>query len=114
MYAFAASLAVLFLMWINPWERLGLMGGDYLTGLLCATGIVGLAVLRPDWKSADDEWRALLCSLLAWLILVVGLLALDHSRVCSSGSELHPVLALALDFAECAAILSSRRTGMSP
>ena len=62
----------LFLLWINPWERLGLMGGDYLTGLLSATGVVGLVLLRPEWKSADDEWQALLCSLLAWLILVVG------------------------------------------
>ena len=113
-YAFAAALAILFLMRVNPWERLGLLGGDYLTGLLCATGMVGLAALRPDWKSANYEWRALLCSLLAWLILVVGLLALDHNRVCSFGSELHAVLALALDFPKCAAFLSSRRTGISP
>ena len=71
-YTFAASLAALFLLWVNPWGRLGLMGGDYLTGLLCATGVVGLAVLRPEWKSAGDEWKALLCSLLAWVILVAG------------------------------------------
>lgn len=71
-YACAASLATLFLLWMNPWGRLGLMGGDYLTGLLCATGVLGLAALRPEWKSADDKWQALLCSLLAWLILVVG------------------------------------------
>ena len=73
-YAFAAALAILFLMRVNPWERLGLLGGDYLTGLLCATGVVGLATLRPDWKSANNEWRAVLCSLLAWLILVLGCL----------------------------------------
>ena len=71
-YAFAAALAVLLLMQVNPWERLGLLGGDYLTGLLCATGMVGLAVLRPDWKGANNEWQALLCSLLAWLILILG------------------------------------------
>jgi dienelactone hydrolase len=71
-YAFAAALAILFLMRVNPWERLGLLGGDYLTGLLCATGMVGLAALRPDWKSSNYEWRALLCGLLAWLILVLG------------------------------------------
>jgi pimeloyl-ACP methyl ester carboxylesterase len=69
-YAFAAPLAAVFLLWMNPWGRLGLMGGDYLAGLLCATGVVGLAVLRPEWKSAGDEWKALLCSLLAWVILV--------------------------------------------
>jgi len=73
-YAFAAAVANLFLMRVNPWERLGLLGGDYLTGLLCATGVVGLATLRPDWKSANHEWRAVLCSLLAWLILVLGCL----------------------------------------
>jgi len=71
-YAFAAALAILFLTRVNPWERLGLLGGDYLTGLLCATGMVGLAALRPNWKSADKEWRAILCSLFAWLILVLG------------------------------------------
>ena len=71
-YAFAAALTILFLMRINPWERLGLLGGDYLTGLLCTAGVVGLAVLRPHWKSANNEWRALLCSLLAWLIFVLG------------------------------------------
>ncbi|HET6960976.1 MAG TPA: hypothetical protein VFJ27_00700, partial [Terriglobia bacterium] len=71
-YAFAAALTILFLMRINPWERLGLLGGDYLTGLLCTAGVVGLAVLRPHWKSASNEWRALLCSLLAWLIFVLG------------------------------------------
>lgn len=70
-YAFAASLGALFLRWMNPWGRLGLMGGDYLTGLLCTTGIVGLVVLRPEWKGAEDEGHALLCTLLAWLILVV-------------------------------------------
>src|SRR6185295_6006256 len=73
-YAFAALLAILFLLWMNPWERLGLLGGDYLTGLLCATGVVGLVTLRPDWKSANNEWRAVLCSLLSWLILVLGCL----------------------------------------
>ena len=36
----------------QPVGRLRLLGGDYLTGLLCATGMVGLAALRPDWKSA--------------------------------------------------------------
>jgi pimeloyl-ACP methyl ester carboxylesterase len=72
LYAFAAALAILVLMRINPWERLGLLGGDYLTGLLCATGVVGLTALRPDWKSAKSELRPLLYSLLAWLILVLG------------------------------------------
>ena len=71
-YAFASPLAVLFLLWMNPWERLGLLGGDYLTGLLCATGVLGLTALQPEWKNADGKWQALLCSLLAWLILVVG------------------------------------------
>jgi pimeloyl-ACP methyl ester carboxylesterase len=71
-YAFAAALAILVLMRINPWERLGLLGGDYLTGLLCATGLVGLAALRPDWKDSENELSALICSLLAWLILVLG------------------------------------------
>ena len=71
-YAFAAALAILVLMRINPWERLGLLGGGYLTGLLCATGVVGLVALRPDWRSGENEVRALFCSLLAWLILVLG------------------------------------------
>jgi hypothetical protein len=70
-YALAASLAVLFLLWANPWEQLGLMGADYLTGFLCATGVVGLATVQPDWKIAVNEWRPLLCSFIAWLILVV-------------------------------------------
>src|SRR5262245_18814391 len=71
-YAMGALLAILFLHWVNPWEELGLMGGAYLTGLLCATGIVGLAVLRPFWIRTYDEWRALLCSFLAWMLLVLG------------------------------------------
>jgi len=72
MHAFAATLAILVLVRINPWERLGLLGGDYLTGLLCATGLLGLVALRPDWKRSENELRALFCSFLAWLILVLG------------------------------------------
>jgi hypothetical protein len=72
MHAFAAALAILVLVRINPWERLGLLGGDYLTGLLSATGLLGLVVLRPDWKRSENELRALFCSFLAWLILVLG------------------------------------------
>jgi len=71
-YALAGSLATLVLVWMNPWERLGLMGGDYLTGLLSITGILGLVALRPEWKSMAHRGRALLCSALAWLILVAG------------------------------------------
>jgi hypothetical protein len=71
-YAFAGLLATVSLLWMNPWERLGLMGGGYLTGLLCITGVLGLAVLRPEFHIPDNAWQALLCSLAAWLILVVG------------------------------------------
>jgi len=71
MYALGASLATVCLVWVNPWARLGLMGGDYLTALLCVTGVVGLAVLRPKWRVTVSLWPALLCSLLAWLVLVM-------------------------------------------
>ena len=70
-YAFGASLATVCLPWMNPWARLGLMGGDYLTALLCITGVLGLALLRPECRVPGNAWRALVCSLLAWLILVV-------------------------------------------
>jgi len=70
-YAFGASLASVGLLWMNPWARLGLMGGDYLTALLCITGVLGLAVLRPECRVPASAWRALVCSLLAWLILVL-------------------------------------------
>lgn len=71
-YAFAGLLATVSLLGMNPWARLGLMGGDYLTGLLCVTGVLGLAVLRPECNSPGNAWQALLCSALAWLILAVG------------------------------------------
>ncbi|MCI0625198.1 MAG: alpha/beta hydrolase [Acidobacteria bacterium] len=71
-YAFAACVAAVFLLLTNPWKRLELMGGDYLTGFLCVAGVAGLAMLRPAWKDAGAYWRALLCSLLAWLILAAG------------------------------------------
>jgi pimeloyl-ACP methyl ester carboxylesterase len=71
-YAFAGLLATVCLLWINPWERLGLMGGGYLTGLLCITGVLGLAVRRSEPYTPGNGWQALLCSLAAWIILVVG------------------------------------------
>lgn len=70
-YAFAGLLATVSLLGMNPWARLALMGGDYLTGLLCVTGVLGLVMLRPEFSSPGHAWQALLCSFLAWLILVV-------------------------------------------
>jgi hypothetical protein len=71
-YGIAALLATLALRGANPWENLKLLGGDYLTGLLCLTGILGLAALRPRWASRVNCWRPLLWSFLAWLALVAG------------------------------------------
>ena len=70
-YAVGASLATVCLLWINPWVRLALMGADYLTALLCITGVLGLAILRPKLRLTAGLWRALVCSLLAWLVLVM-------------------------------------------
>jgi hypothetical protein len=72
MYAVGALLASLCLVWVNPWARLDLMGGDYLTALLCVIGVLGLTVLRPKWRVTASLWGAILFSLLAWLVLVMG------------------------------------------
>jgi len=71
-YAFGASLATALLLWVNPWSRLGLMGGDYLSGFLFATGVLGFMGVRHKWELPADTWRALLCSVVAWLILALG------------------------------------------
>jgi len=71
-YGIAASLATLTMLAMNPWESLKLLGGDYLTGLLCLTGIFGLAMLRPRCASSVNCWRPILWSVLACLALVVG------------------------------------------
>src|SRR5262245_48569517 len=71
-YAFGASLATVSFLWVNPWRRLGLMGGDYLSGFLFATGMLGFAGVRREWEVPADTWRALFCSVIAWLILALG------------------------------------------
>lgn len=68
-YGAAAGLATLSLRFANPWERLGLMGGGYLSGFFCIIGLAGLAVCRPSFRVNGPVWQALLCSLLGWAIL---------------------------------------------
>jgi pimeloyl-ACP methyl ester carboxylesterase len=45
-YGLASILAVLVLLLWNPWDRLRLMGGGYLSGFLCMTGVLAFAYRR--------------------------------------------------------------------
>jgi pimeloyl-ACP methyl ester carboxylesterase len=51
LYGLAGMLATLLLIWTNPWDRLHLMGGGYLSGFFCLTGLLALCFRRPQASS---------------------------------------------------------------
>lgn len=58
--AVAGGLAVLVLLVFNPWERLGLLGGGYLSGFLCLLGLSACMVTKPPWRETRcTAWSAL-------------------------------------------------------
>ncbi len=69
-YGIAASLAALILLAWNPWARLGLMGGGYLSGFLCLTGFLALGLHRPPIDALRISLEELLCLCLSLLFLL--------------------------------------------
>jgi len=51
LYGIAGMLATLLLLWANPWDRLRLMGGGYLSGFFCWTGLFAFCFRRPQVSS---------------------------------------------------------------
>jgi pimeloyl-ACP methyl ester carboxylesterase len=70
-YALAAGTAVIILLAFNPWSRLGLMGGSYLSGSLFVAGMLGCLLTKPLWRPATISWRSLGYGAMTALMLVL-------------------------------------------
>jgi pimeloyl-ACP methyl ester carboxylesterase len=70
-YLVAAGSGEFILSVIDPWGRLRLMGGGYLTGWLCLMGLAGIVLSRVSWRAARVSWQALFSGLLGSALLTV-------------------------------------------
>ncbi|MEW5977553.1 MAG: alpha/beta fold hydrolase [Acidobacteriota bacterium] len=59
LYGLGAVSALLLLKLLNPWDKLNLLGGGYLAGLLFYTGTFGMLFRPPRWKELRIGWAEL-------------------------------------------------------
>jgi pimeloyl-ACP methyl ester carboxylesterase len=76
LYGVAGIVAVAFLLAFNPWDRLRLMGGGYLCGFLCLTGVLALSCRRPPaamWFCSAADFVSVLLSVSFFVALAAPL-----------------------------------------
>ena len=71
LYGLAGMLAALLLLRVNPWDRLHLMGGGYLSGFFCLTGFLAFCFRRPQVSSLRISATDLFLVLFSMAFLVV-------------------------------------------
>lgn len=70
LYGLAGILSVALLLAFNPWDGLHLMGGGYLCGFLCVTGVLALSCQRPRKVTLSCSWVDLTAVLLSVVFFV--------------------------------------------
>ena len=70
LYGLAGILSVALLLAFNPWDRLRLMGGGYLCGFLCLTGVLALCCQRPRAGLWSCSWVDLVTVFLSVALFV--------------------------------------------
>jgi pimeloyl-ACP methyl ester carboxylesterase len=70
LYGLAGILSVALLLAFNPWDGLCLMGGGYLCGFLCLTGVLALCCQRPRAAMLSCSWVDLVTVILSVVLFV--------------------------------------------
>jgi len=75
-YMLFSFVTLVMLKWFAPWDRLHLLGGGFLTGFLCLTGMALFGWRTPPVNALNSSWRGVACSVAGLLLLVLYPLAL--------------------------------------
>jgi len=70
LYGLVGMLSVALLLAFNPWDRLRLLGGGYLCGFLCLSGVAALCCRRPGRATLSCSWVDLTAVLLSVALFI--------------------------------------------
>jgi hypothetical protein len=101
LYGLVGILSLVILLTFNPWNQLRLMGGGYLCGFLCLTGVLALSWQRPGrtiWSCSWVDFAAVLFSVVFFICLAGPLFSrlLVHLTVSQSRFWRLPVISVSI------------------